>query len=170
MYFPWSLPIYVESRALKPYSKLQFPKVSGWGKFIQTYVRETRREPVGHGDVYPPDKHIKDVNNAGAILAGGAGVRDGGDESRDGGDESREMAEADRVLLQLFGSGPLPWSMKNPPQQVRIASAGKAKRKSSPRRPKTTSPGTATEPLPRAPELPTTHRIEAPQPTYHMHS
>jgi hypothetical protein len=132
LYFPWNLPIFGEARVLEPYSQLQFSKVSRWGKFIKSYVHETRRPPKGNGTIWPPAEFIKRVNNASLPTNGGAGVRDGGD-------EDRAIADDDRVLLQLFGSRALPWSMKNPPQQIKIRHSRGARQESSRRQKRQTA-------------------------------
>jgi hypothetical protein len=114
LYFPWSLPIFGETRALHPYNQLEFPQACGWGRFIKTYVHATQRQPKPRtdGTLWPPQGHIERMNTVSVLNQAASGG------SRDVPDEDRELADENRVLLQLFGSGQLPWSMKNPPQRV----------------------------------------------------
>jgi hypothetical protein len=123
LYFPWRLPLFGEAQALRPYSQLEFPQKAGWCEFIREYIDKTRREPksLAGGTLWPSDNDVMAMNApkpAPPAIGAGATGKDSAPDDKDSAPDDKELADESRFLIALFGSGALPWSMKNPPQRV----------------------------------------------------
>jgi hypothetical protein len=130
VYFPWQLPAIpaelskhavIRFPDLKEYKELRFAVESGWAGFLEQYLTQTMRPP----------RAIKGGTTVSNLIAGlptqsGApAVRFAGDDNRFAGDDNRFAGDDNRFLIQMFG-GRMPWSMKNPPQQVEIKTTEEA--------------------------------------------
>lgn len=124
VYFPWQLPATPKELSdhagtqfadLNQYKKLRFAENSGWGAFLEKYLGATMRPPRKT----PNGKTIATLIAGIARQLGTPLRKIAGDDNRIAGDDNRIAGDDNRFLIQMFG-GRMPWSMKNPPQQVEI--------------------------------------------------
>jgi hypothetical protein len=114
VYFPWSSSASTAA-SFKAYQKLSFAKATGWDQFLREYVDKTRR---------PPRDEERDGRRAGKKAPFRQYPRVAprtvpGFRRVEG--YNRVAEDYERLLTAIYG-GQLPWSMKNPPQEVRVRS------------------------------------------------
>jgi hypothetical protein len=118
IYFPWSNADFIDDEYRKAYAALAFVEPSGWLTFLDSYVESSRREerPLTRKGapsvVFPAEEE-----RAGAPRPPLIGNR------KYSAGYNKYSAGYNKFLTEMLG-GRLPWSMKNPPERVRIP-AGK---------------------------------------------
>jgi Clostripain family len=131
VYFPWHLaavaPEYSKNGQsrfpeLAPYRTLRFPKNTGWATLLEEYLACTMRPPKDLGG--PTVEAVLAAKSGtpmgapggGLVVAGANKFVEGTNKFVEG---TNKFVEGTNKFLQQLGPL-LPWSMKNPPQQVEM--------------------------------------------------
>jgi hypothetical protein len=109
VYFPWCATTGAGVDYFEQYRRLGFPQASGWGDFLDAYLRETMRPPRIDGQRNPEDVRLFNVGGRGQMA-----------QTKNVSEYNKNVSEYNKFISQMFGGRP-PWCTRNPPQAVDVS-------------------------------------------------
>jgi hypothetical protein len=109
IYFPWCAPTMAGVDYFAQYRRLSFPKKSGWGRFLDAYLRETMRPPRKTSRKALDDLPLLDVTGRGLMS-----------QTKNVYEYNKNVFEYNKFIAQMFGGRP-PGCARNPPQKADVS-------------------------------------------------